>query len=358
MSSSPERLVYFVGRVGKVEQGNTRSALDVLEVLRENGYPARVLSRYRKNSRPKAFFIGLLNRLRRGAPHTVIVNGLGGMDIFDEYYKGFHPSMLIVRESPEHFRLKGNDPAPYVPRMNRFGTIVFVSAIARAKWEALGVRKTDTFYLPNTIRDVAPMPSAPAAAALEPTDKLTVLIVGSFQYRKAQDTVVRTVLETPALQEHFRFVFVGGLNNTYARDLVKSAENCDSLIFMGLQEASGFYPIADIVLQPSRAEAMSRVILEAIKYGKTLICTDIEGSAEIIEDGVDGLLIPPDDPPHMAEALERLYADPTERARLAEAAKNKFADQYSWDVYRDRWRAFLVETIPENSRDGPDLFTC
>jgi glycosyltransferase involved in cell wall biosynthesis len=337
-------VIRFIGRVGSVERGNLRSAGDVVDALRELGLRVKVLGAYRKNKRLKSSLIGILNRLRRLTSAATIVNGLGGMQIYDGCYSALKADVLIVRESPSHFQLKGADPRALIPLMERFRKIVFVSSIARGKWQALGLRDKETFYLPNTVRDAAHPPED--ADALPPrSSRLVVLIVGSFQLRKAQDVVVEAVLESAVLRENYRFVFIGGLENEYARSLVQRSERCDALVFLGKRDASAYYPKADIVLQPSRAEAMSRVVLEAMKCKRPLVCTDIEGNAEVVDHMVNGILIPPDDREKMVEALEHMRHHPAEREAMAEAARATFEAHYSWEHYRKRWERFVRDNL-------------
>lgn len=336
-------MIYFIGKVGATEHGNTRSAKDVIKVFRESGNEVKILTTYRKK-RLKSLFIKALNLLRKTIPHTTVVNGLGGMRIYDDYYRGLKKDVLIVRESPAHFKLKGDDPLKYVPLMERFKKIIFVSSVARCKWENLGLRRHNTFYIPNTIRDTKKNKSKNKMENID-ASRLIVLIVGSFQFRKAQDVVVKTVLNHSVLKENYVFVFLGDIKNDYAQSLVKMSEHCDALTFLEKQDAAAYFPMADIVLQPSRAEAMSRVMLEAMKYGKPLVCTNIEGSSEVIEHMVDGILVPPDNQDKIVDALEYLRNNPAERQRMSKAARVKFEAEYSWESYKKRWNSFIRNNL-------------
>jgi glycosyltransferase involved in cell wall biosynthesis len=117
------------------------------------------------------------------------------------------------------------------------------------------------------------------------------------------------------------------------------------LVFSGRRNAKAYIERADIILQPSRAEAMSRVMLEAMKSGTPLICTDIEGSGEVLTHGVDGILVPTDNPEKVAEALEYLRNNPERRKKMAEAAREKFESDYSWGCYKRRWEAFIKSSL-------------
>ena len=72
-----------------------------------------------------------------------------------------------------------------------------------------------------------------------------------------------------------------------------------------------------------------------------MVLSDIEPHREMIEDGVEGVIVPPRDPEALAVALEGLLNDPERRARLGEAARRRVMQQFTWaDKARD-----LIERI-------------
>ena len=78
---------------------------------------------------------------------------------------------------------------------------------------------------------------------------------------------------------------------------------------------------ADLLVLPSREEGLSNVLLEAMGCGLPVIATAVGGSAELIDDAVNGRLLPSGDPAALAQAIALLAADAPERARLGQAAR-------------------------------------
>ncbi|MDO7905985.1 glycosyltransferase family 4 protein [Paenibacillus sp. JX-17] len=90
-----------------------------------------------------------------------------------------------------------------------------------------------------------------------------------------------------------------------------------------------FIPFFDIFVLPSRAEAFGSVFAEAALSGLALVGTTVGGIPEQIEDGVNGLLVPPDHEHELAEALEKVIADPSFRYELARSACDRAKANYS-----------------------------
>lgn len=89
--------------------------------------------------------------------------------------------------------------------------------------------------------------------------------------------------------------------------------------------------IADIVVLPTYREGLPRVLVEAAAMARPLVATDVPGCREVVQPGVNGLLVPPRDVPVLAEAIEQLLADPERRAGFGEMsramAEAKFSDR-------------------------------
>jgi glycosyltransferase involved in cell wall biosynthesis len=116
--------------------------------------------------------------------------------------------------------------------------------------------------------------------------------------------------------------------------------------FIADVEVPALFRRADIVVLPySRTERLdfSGVLATALAFGKTVVLTDVGGFGEIAAAGA-GLLVPPDDPAALREALVRLIEDPAARERLAAAAAAAAAGPYSWDEAASR-TAELYRTL-------------
>lgn len=108
------------------------------------------------------------------------------------------------------------------------------------------------------------------------------------------------------------------------------------VVFTGYQSPpGGIVPAFDVSVLASRKETFGLVVIEAQALGVPVVATDAGGVPEIIEDGVNGLLVAPDDPEAMAEALERLYREPELRSRIGEAGSRNVETRFSMDAHME-----------------------
>jgi glycosyltransferase involved in cell wall biosynthesis len=91
---------------------------------------------------------------------------------------------------------------------------------------------------------------------------------------------------------------------------------------------------ADASVLSSSWENFPHTVVEALAVGCPVLATAVGGVPEVVQDGVNGLLVRPDDPPALATAIERLFADRELRRRLAEAAPGSVAGHAEGVVFR------------------------
>ncbi|RJS94695.1 glycosyltransferase family 4 protein [Salinisphaera sp. Q1T1-3] len=148
----------------------------------------------------------------------------------------------------------------------------------------------------------------------------------------------RTLL---AEADDWRFVFVGSGRDEQA--LADKARAMPQVSFAGQVDNVGDYLAAlDIFVFPSRHEGLGSTLLDAMVAGRPIVATAVDGIPELIEDGVNGLLVPPDDPAALAAALRRLRNDPALAARLASAGRERVA-RYTVAAMAERYRALYAE---------------
>jgi glycosyltransferase involved in cell wall biosynthesis len=141
-------------------------------------------------------------------------------------------------------------------------------------------------------------------------------------------------------------VAIGGVGDLAGRLTEEAAElGCaDCVHLLGNvphDQIGGLFRAADAVAVPSvrdekgNVDGLPNVLLEAMAVGRPVVSTRIAGVPDVVDDGQSGLLVPPADDDALADALARVRADPSLRARLGAAALQT-ARRLSWTSYGDQ----------------------
>jgi glycosyltransferase involved in cell wall biosynthesis len=86
------------------------------------------------------------------------------------------------------------------------------------------------------------------------------------------------------------------------------------------------------LLLPSRGEGLSNALLEAMSLEMPVIATAVSGTPDVVDDGLDAILIPPDSPEALANAMARIVQDPVFAHQLGQNARRKIEGRYSLEI--------------------------
>jgi glycosyltransferase involved in cell wall biosynthesis len=88
---------------------------------------------------------------------------------------------------------------------------------------------------------------------------------------------------------------------------------------------------SDLVVLPSEAEAFGLVLAEALFLGRPVVATRAGGIPEIVDDGVDGILVSPAEPQALEDAVVRLLTDDALRKSMGHKGRKKVAKRFRFD---------------------------
>jgi glycosyltransferase involved in cell wall biosynthesis len=100
----------------------------------------------------------------------------------------------------------------------------------------------------------------------------------------------------------------------------------------------------DIFINTTNVESFGQSVLEAAACGLCIVTTNVGELPFLWEHEVDALLIPPDDPEAMADAIQRILTEPGLAARLSTNARKK-AEQFDWSIILPQWEALFEEVM-------------
>lgn len=179
---------------------------------------------------------------------------------------------------------------------------------------------------------------------VQPGERL-ITAVGRLTSQKGFDDLIKAYPEIRESVPRSRLLVVGdGYMRGELESLAEAQKVKASTTFAGFVSDSDLVDAiksSDVVAVPSRFEPFGIIALEAMAGGSPVVVSRVGGLAEIVEDGVDGLEVNPNDPPSLAKAAVKVLSDQELASRLAARAKEK-VKAFNWensaaktlDVYR------------------------
>jgi glycosyltransferase involved in cell wall biosynthesis len=113
----------------------------------------------------------------------------------------------------------------------------------------------------------------------------------------------------------------------------------------GSDDARGYLGSFDVFAFPSRFEGFPLAVLEALLARNAVVASDVGSTAEAVRDGETGLLVPPEDPTALADAIRKLLADEALRSRLGESGRalvlERFTAQHMTRAFESMYEELL-----------------
>ena len=178
--------------------------------------------------------------------------------------------------------------------------------------------------------------------------------IGSFYDYEGLDDLIAAM---PALRKHHpnaQLLLVGGGPMDAALRAQAAASGVgEAIVFTGRvphDEVERYYSLIDVLAYPRKKSRLTDLVtplkpLEAMAQQRIVAASDVGGHRELIEDGVSGLLFPPDDPQAIAAALAG-FVDAKERwPAMRKAGRMHVAAKHDWSRNIDRYRAVYQELL-------------
>jgi glycosyltransferase involved in cell wall biosynthesis len=203
----------------------------------------------------------------------------------------------------------------------------------------------DLFAIPRERINVIPnaVPGPICVARARPKNKNTeprILFLGHLHRRKGVQDLIEALSRPEIAGLPWSATLAGG--GPEQAEFVEQAEQlgiADRISFPGWlprESVAALLEAADILVLPSYAEEMSMSILEGMAHGLCLVCTPVGAQAEVVEDGVSGLVVSPGDVGGVAAALAKCLTQPALRRRLGNGAREAFLRSYNIADYPER----------------------
>jgi glycosyltransferase involved in cell wall biosynthesis len=177
-----------------------------------------------------------------------------------------------------------------------------------------------------------------------------LLFVGRLRIRKGVEVLLEALREVRTRHPGARLLIAGdGEHRAALERKVAELGLGPAAVFLGRCGASrvrGLLRGAAALVVPSTYEGMPLVVLEAMEAGVPVVASRVSGIPEVVEDGVTGWLVPPEDPGALAAALARVLADPDEARRRGGAGRRRVDERFRPAVAAEIWRKAVLARIP------------
>lgn len=174
----------------------------------------------------------------------------------------------------------------------------------------------------------------PATSIFDKKD-LYILYTGRLDSNKGVQDLIKAFAIFSKKCPQIKLILAGrGPYERYLRNMIKT-QNIKNVIFKGFvlgDELIQLYQNASIYVLPSYSEGLPTSLLEAMSCGLPCVVTNVDGSKDVVNDGANGLLVPPRDPIMLADAIITLLDDEESRKRLGTNARRHITSNYDWEI--------------------------
>lgn len=361
--SAPIRVLHFV--TGGFSGGATQVALQLVEAARASATLAPLLVLRRKRRTPAARIAQLRER---GVPLALVPgwSHLATIVALVRLCRRFRPDVLVAHGFSEHLWGRYAGLLARVPHLvhvehntrerytrwrlaqtrwlaRRTDRIVGCSEGVRQVLLAMGMPPERTLAIPNGI-DLAPFADADA----RPFESRVpgIVMVARFSKQKDHATLLHAVALLATRGLHVPVQLPGGGKPLHRRPLEALAQRlgiADRVQFPGVvQDVPQRLMTHQICVLSTHYEGMPLALLEGMAAGCAVVGSAVPGVREVLNDGIDGLLVPEADAGALADALEHLLRHPDQAARMAAAARATALQRHGRALMNQRYEALFL----------------
>ena len=362
-AARPVRVLHFV--TGGFSGGATQVAIQLVNAARESAAIEPLLVLRRKRRTPPARIAeleqaGVPLRVVAGWSHAATIAALV------KVCREFRPDVLVAHGFSEHLWGRYAGLLAKVPHLvhvehntreryprwrlaqtrwlaKRTDRIVGCSEGVRRVLLEMGMPPARTIAIPNGVR-LQPFADAEAQPFAQRIPG--IVMVARFSRQKDHATLLRAVALLRERGLSPPLLFAGGGKDLHRRPLEKLADELGiaaQVQFLGVvRDVPQCLMAHQLCVLSTHYEGMPLALLEGMAAGCAVVGSAVPGVREVLDDGVDGLLVAEADAPALADALERVLRDPPFGARLAAAARRAAAEKYSRERMNRRYEELFL----------------
>jgi glycosyltransferase involved in cell wall biosynthesis len=326
--------------------------------MRAEGRATVVINTSCDGSLPKRLAVGVLGVLR--AAWVVFATPGALVHVHSASYGSFLRKSLVVLAA----RLRGRPVLLHI-HGGGFSSFAECGPPLRKTWVSAVLKQADAICVvssrtmqtvhrlqPGARTSIVPNPVTLLCGDRTDPRQRRVLFLGRLGATKGTDVLLQAIriLQTADISAEFVLAGDGEVDKT--RAIVQTLPDPAAVHVPGWLDAEAVHGLlhrSSVFCLPSRFEGMPMALLQAMSHGLACVVTPVGGMADIVDDGVNGLVVPEDDPEAVAIALGVLLADAGIRSRLGERAADAVGQSYSLETVMRRLEGIYSELSGERA---------
>jgi len=238
--------------------------------------------------------------------------------------------------------------------LGRISGVIFVSEGQKKRFEAFGIRGKRSWVVHNAISVNSFQNFKNVNIRKEifdhfhiPNNASLIVSAGRLSPEKGHRFLVEAIGMLRGSMNNIHFVFCG--DGPCQKDLEKQSKELgisEICHFAGFRrDLKEIFQAMDLMVLPSLTEGLPNVVLEAFACAKPVVVTRVGGVPEIVEDGVNGIIVPPERPDLLAEAIKGCLADPEKRRTMGEAGYEKVKSEFTFESQTQKLETIYDEVL-------------
>jgi glycosyltransferase involved in cell wall biosynthesis len=180
-----------------------------------------------------------------------------------------------------------------------------------------------------------------------PSEQIAVVCAGRFVRDKGQDILVEAATSS---DDSLHIYFIGDDKTPFGQQTRVLADAHPRIHFMGYRsDVQRILPAFDVCCAPSRRESFSLALAEAAAAGLPAVASDIGGIPEVVENGATGMLVPPESPKALKDALDALAQDAALRESMGRAARERYERNFTVEKMVEETEKVYRQLLPGNA---------
>lgn len=242
--------------------------------------------------------------------------------------------------------------------LRRVSGVVAVSAGQGKRLSEYGIRPANFWVVHNAIsvncsptpKEISSAKRAKVLADLQiPFNAKIIVTAGRLSPEKGHRFLVEAIPKIHSENHDTFFVFCGdGPMTEKIIEQAKSLGALDRCRFVGFRrDLAEIFSVMDLMVLPSLSEGLPNVVLEAFAASKPVVASNIGGVPEVVEEGINGYLVPPGRPQPLAEAILKMLCDPAKMQSMGSAGYERVRREFTFEAQTEKLEAIYHQMINE-----------